>query len=97
MFPPLQKRLGDRGTCALNAGRRCQRLYATEDRPRIGCRQCYGFHYYLQHNKALAAAYFHWAFRRGAGRSGSRKAAQFFAVWQGCRERGEKFDRARRS
>jgi hypothetical protein len=78
-------------------GRRCGRLYATESHQRVACRQCHGLRYYLQHDKALAGAYFHWAFRRGGGRSGFKKAAQFFAAWEGCRERGEKFNWGRRS
>lgn len=50
----------------------------------LACRQCHGRRYYLQSEKALAGAFYHWLFRGGARGRGLKKATQFMGVWQDC-------------
>jgi hypothetical protein len=78
-------------------GRRCKKLYILETRPAFGCRACHNLIYRLQSDKALATAYWHWAFHHLGRRRGIKRVARFFELWQGCRNRGEKFDWGRRS
>jgi len=72
--------------------KRCGKLYATKTHFVLACRQCHGLIYYLQQRRSLCAAFWHWAVYHGGKTRTTRKVERLAWAFQGCQERGEKFN-----